>query len=96
MRTIGPPDLQVRTMAMPHLMFYAPHLTNAHIGAKPDLTDHASLMWPFIDTQGIPEQSYMIQMVGETEKAQILREQAPLLRSLCEYRRILCLTTHSH
>jgi hypothetical protein len=35
MRTIGPPDLKVHTMAMPHLMFYAPSVTNADIGAAP-------------------------------------------------------------
>jgi len=96
MRTIGPPDLEVRTMAMPHLMFYAPHLTNEHIGAKPDLADHASLMWPFIDKQGIGEQTYIIQMVGEAEKAQILRDQAPLLEALCKYRKLLCLSQHKH
>ena len=25
MRTVGPPDMQVHTMPMPHLMFYAPN-----------------------------------------------------------------------
>src|SRR5690606_15584649 len=46
MRAVGPPDLQVHTMTMPHLMFYAPGVTDADIGAKPDLADKASLAWP--------------------------------------------------
>ena len=34
MRTLGPPDLKVHTMPMPHLMFYAPHVTNEDLGAE--------------------------------------------------------------
>jgi len=63
MRTNSPPDMKVHTMSMPHLMFYAPGLTNEDIGAKPKLADLASLRWPFIDRQGNAEQSYMIQLV---------------------------------
>lgn len=95
MRTIGPPDLQVHTMAMPHLMFYAPFVTNGDIGAKPDLRNQASLMNPFIDKQGIAEQSYMIQMIGATEKTAILTSQRSLLDALCTHRAVLCLD-HLH
>ena len=91
MRTIGPPDLKVHTMAMPHLMFYAPHVTNDDIGATPDLEDRASLMYPFIDRQGNGEQSYMIQMVGQAEAARILAEEQALIQDLCAYRNVLCL-----
>jgi hypothetical protein len=94
MRTVGPPDMKVHTLAMPHLMFYAPFATNADIAAKPDLTDHASLMWPFADRQGIAEHTYFIVMVGAAEKARILREEKPLLDALCAYREILCLENH--
>ena len=90
-RTVGPPDLEVVTISLPHLMFYAPGVTNEDIGAVPDLKNPATLMYPFIDRQGIPEQSYMIQMVGEAEKAMILADEAPLLRDLCAYRDVLCL-----
>ena len=62
MRTVGPPDMKVHTMPMPHLMFYAPHIANDDIGAAPDLSAHASLLYPFVDKQGIAEQSYMIQL----------------------------------
>lgn len=96
MRTIGPPDLKVRTMAMPHLMFYAPNLSNADIGAAPDLADHASLLYPFVDKQGIAEHSYMIQLVGETEKAKILTDEKTLIDDLCAYRDVLCLAHAGH
>lgn len=91
MRTIGPPDLSVRTMAMPHLMFYAPGVTNADIGARPDLADHATLMNPFIDRQGIAEQSYIIQMLGHAEAAAVGLAEKDLLDALCTYRDVLCL-----
>ena len=94
MRTAGPPDMKVHTLAMPHLMFYAPFASNADIAAKPDFTDHASLSWPFADRQGNAEHTYFIVMVGAAEKAQILREEKPLLDALCAYREILCLEKH--
>jgi hypothetical protein len=94
MRTVGPPDMQVHTMAMPHLMFYAPHARNEDIGAKPDLTDPTSLRYPFVDRQGNGEQSYFIQMMGETEKAGILAAEKELVAALCDYREVLCLDAH--
>jgi hypothetical protein len=91
MRTVGPPDMKVHTMPMPHLMFYAPNITNADIGAAPDLSVHSSLLYPFIDRQGNAEQSYMIQLIGEAEKARILADERDLLAALCAYRASLCL-----
>jgi len=96
MRTGGPPDMQVHTMAMPHLMFYAPHVTNADIAAHPDLHDHSSLLYPFIDRQGNDEQSYMIQLLGATEKAGVLATEKPLIDALCAYRSVLCLAENAH
>jgi hypothetical protein len=95
-RTNGLPDMKVHTMAMPHLMTYAPFTTNADIGAVPDLADPATLQHPFIDRQGIDEQSYVIQMVGETEKARIMREEKALVDALCAYRSVLCLAPGKH
>ncbi|TNJ34336.1 hypothetical protein [Arenimonas terrae] len=95
MRTAGPPDMAVHTMAMPHLMFYAPHARNEDIGAAPDLTDPETLRYPFVDRQGIGEQSYFIQMMGESEKAGILAAEAGLVKDLCEYRKVLCLGAHT-
>jgi len=96
MRTVGPPVMKVHSMAMPHLMFYAPFITNEDIGAAPDLSVHASLLYPFIDRQGNAEQSYMIQLIGEAEKAKILAEQTELLDELCVYRDVLCLAHQDH
>lgn len=96
MRTVGPPDMKVHTMPMPHLMFYAPNVKNEDIGALPDLAVHASLLYPFIDRQGIAEQSYMIQLIGEAEKAKILADEKPLLDELCAYRDVLCLPDMEH
>lgn len=95
-RAPGPPDMKVHTMTMPHLMFYAPGVTNEDIGARPNLADHTSLQWPFIDKQGNAEHSYMIQMVGETEKAKILVDEKPLLDELCAWRDVLCLASTHH
>ena len=95
-RAPGPPDMKVHTMAMPHLMFYASGLANEDIGAHPDFTDHASLQWPFVDRQGNAEHSYMIQMVGETEKAKLLADEKPLLDELCAWREVLCLPSTHH
>jgi hypothetical protein len=91
-RTVAPPDLKVRTVSLPHVMFYAPNITNEDIGAVPNLSDHSSLAHPFIDRQGIAEQSYMIQLVGEAEKARILADEKPLIDALCAHREVLCLT----
>jgi len=91
MRALGPPDMKMHTMSMPHLMFYAPNITNEDIGAVPDLSVHASLLYPFIDRQGIDEQSYMIQLIGAAETAKIVAEEKPLLSDLCAYRDMLCL-----
>src|SRR6267142_3295720 len=91
MRALGPPDMKLHTMAMPHVMFYAPNITNEDIGATPNLSVHSSLLYPFIDKQGIAEQSYMIQLIGDTEKARIMADEKTLLDALCAYRDILCL-----
>ncbi|MGH8195896.1 MAG: hypothetical protein ACREQ8_16090 [Woeseiaceae bacterium] len=96
MRTVGPPDMEVHTMAMPHLMFYAPYITNEDIGAVPDLSVHSSLLYPFIDKQGNAEQSYVIQLIGEAEKARILADEKALLDELCAWRYVLCLADENH
>lgn len=93
MRTVGPPDMKVHTMAMPHLMYYAPGVSNEDIGAVPDLRDSSSLLYPFLDqhTESNGVESYMIQLIGETEKANILAAEKALVDELCAYRDVLCL-----
>jgi hypothetical protein len=77
---------------LPHVMFYAPNITNEDIGAVPNLSLHSSLLYPFIDKQGIAEQSYIIQLIGEAEKAKIMADEKNLLTALCTYRASLCLS----
>ena len=95
-RALGPPDMKMHTMSMPHLMFYAPHITNEDIGARPDLSVHSSLLYPFIDKQGVAEQSYMIHLVGAAENAKILADERGLVADLCAYRDVLCLPHPRH
>ena len=96
MRALGPPDMKMHTMAMPHLMFYAPNVTNEDIGAVPNFSVPSTLRYPFIDKQGNAEQSYMIQLIGEAEKARILAEEKALIDELCTYRDVLCLAHKEH
>jgi hypothetical protein len=96
MRALGPPDMKMNTMPMPLLMFYAPNVTIEDIGAVPDLSVHSSLLYPFIDKQGNAEQSYMIQLIGEAEKAKIMADEKNLLDDLCAYRDVLCLPNIKH
>ncbi len=87
MRTWMLPDGNVHTMPMLHLMFYAPKIENEDIGAVPT----ASLLYPFAFKEGIAEQSYIIQLIGEAEKAKIMADEKNLLTALCSYRATLCL-----
>jgi hypothetical protein len=98
MRAVGPPDMKVHTAAMPHLMFYAPFVTNEDISAAPDFNDRSSLAYPFLDkhTEGGAEHSYIIQLLGEVETAKILRDERQLIDHLCAYRDVLCLARAEH
>jgi hypothetical protein len=48
-------------------------------------------MYPFIDRQGIDQQSVMIQMLGRAETATVLTREKTLVDDLCAYRSVLCL-----
>jgi hypothetical protein len=90
-RTWMLPDGEVHTGPMPHLMFYAPNLTNEEIGAVPK----SDITYPFIFKEGIAEQSYIIQMMGVAEIIKIVADEKTLLAELCTYRDVLCLPKHS-
>jgi hypothetical protein len=96
MRALGPPDLKLHTMSMPHLMFYAPSITNEDIGAVPNLAARETLRYPFVDHQGNAEQTYIIQTIGDAEKAKILADEKTLVDDLCAYRDVLCLMDDRH
>lgn len=79
-------DHTVMSMPMPHVMYYAPGLTNALIGSMPT---SMSYPFPIIFEQG--PHGYMIQLIGSAERAKIVESEAALLKDLCAYRTELCL-----
>jgi hypothetical protein len=81
------PDSTVHTMSGPHVMFYAPNVTSKDIGAMPDSLPR----YPFALQEGIPEQSYLVQMLGEMERSRVLTDEKELLDAVCSYRAVLCL-----
>jgi len=86
MRTYPAPDsTEVMTMAMPHFMFYAPNVKDADIGGKPGGA------YPFMVPQGPGAHDVIVLVMGETEKAKVIRESKDLLQELCAYRKELCL-----
>lgn len=85
-RTWMVPDWNVHTMPMPHLMFYAPNLTNEDIGAVAALNP----LHVFTFKEGLAAQTYMIVVVGEAETAKIMAEEKALLEALCAHRDVLC------
>ena len=87
MRTWMMPDGKVHTMPMVHLMFYAPHLTDADIAGVPALDP----LRAFVFEEGIAQQRYMIVFAGESERARIISDEKGLLGDLCAYRAVLCL-----
>ena len=82
------PDGSVRTMSVPHVMFYAPGVTDKDIGALPNV----SRGYPFIVREGLAAQSFMLQPLGKAEAAAIVAADRALLRDLCTYRDVLCLS----
>jgi hypothetical protein len=95
-----PGTKEVKTMIMPHYMFYAPNLTNADIGGKMDGTQQ-----PFIlDSDPALGKdhaifNYIIMQAGAKETEQVVKENAGLLKRLAEFRPALKVNTesgHSH
>lgn len=73
----------VRLVNMPHYMFYAPNLTSKELGGGP-----VTGPYPYLVNSG--PHAYLIVNVGETEKAQINKEERNLLQDLCAYRSYFC------
>jgi hypothetical protein len=91
MRTYATPDPHnnaIMTMVMPHVMYYAPNVTDAQIGGAPPPPVSP---YPFVLEQG--PLGYIVQLFGEHEAAQIVSREADLLRDLCAYRNYLCVRT---
>jgi hypothetical protein len=69
----------------PHLMFYAPGVTMAEIGGR----QFADPIYPWVLEQGL--HGYIIQAMGESERARINESQKDLTDSLCALNKKWCL-----
>jgi len=79
----GSSSKAVRFVNMPHYMFYAPNLTSKELGGGPVMGPY-----PYLVNPG--PHAYVIVNVGETEKAQINKEERNLLQDLCAYQSYFC------
>lgn len=86
LRTYFDPDQsdQVQTINYPHVMYYAPGVSNEDIGGgKPGGPN------PFVILRG--HHGYMIQAFGVTERAAINKEYEEMLARLCTIKDVWCL-----
>ena len=75
---------KVITANIPHVMYYAPNVSNEDIGGgKP------GGMYPFVIMPG--PHGYMIQLLGLTERAAINKEYEEMLVKLCKIKEVWCL-----
>jgi len=72
------------TINYPHVMYYAPDVSNEDIGAK-----KLGGMYPFVILHG--HHGYMIQLLGLTERAAINKEYEEMLARLCNIKDVWCL-----
>ena len=74
----------VVTANIPHVMYYAPNVSNEDIGGgKP------GGMYPFVIMPG--PHGYMIQLLGLTERAAINKEYEEMLARVCKIKEVWCL-----
>lgn len=85
--TLDPNDKNaVMTMSMPHIMYYAPNVDAAAVGAR---NCPPCVPYPFVFEPG--PHGYIIQRLGQDETEKIVQDEAALVRDLCDYRDVLCL-----
>jgi len=88
LRTYTNPDADenVVTANVPHVMYYAPDVSNEDIGgAKPQ----PGSLYPFVILHG--PHGYSIQFLGVTETAALTRDYGVMLSRLCGINRLWCL-----
>lgn len=88
LRTYTNPDENdnVITASVPHVMYYAPHVTNADVGGgKPG----PGAMYPFVILTG--PHGYSVQFLGQAETEAVRKEYKDLLDRLCEINKEWCL-----
>lgn len=79
----------VMTMSVPHVMYYAPNTTAEKIGG---ISCPPCTPYPWIFEPG--PHGYVIQRLGDAETAKIVADEADLVKELCSYKSVLCLTPH--
>ncbi|MDA8090041.1 MAG: hypothetical protein M0Z61_07450 [Nitrospiraceae bacterium] len=97
LRTYENPDKsdKVYTANLPHVMYYAPNVSNAEIGGTPPSIHIAGYRmivhgrYPFVIMPG--PLGYMIQFLGTKERASITRQYEGMLGRLCELKKVWCL-----
>lgn len=101
LRTYTNPDVNdhVITASVPHVMYYAPNVTNDEVGGgKPG----PGAKYPFVILHG--PHGYSIQFLGQAESEAVRKEYKELLERLCEINKEWCLpvgegqssSTHHH
>jgi len=86
---------KVATSINPHIMYYAPYVSNEDIGGKwPSIQFAGYRMnvggsYPFVIMPG--PHGYMIQFLGVTERAAINKEYEEMLGRLCKIKEVWCL-----
>ena len=87
LRTYSDPDAgeDVMTSNYPHVMYYAPDVSNADIGGAPT----PGGMDPFLILHG--HHGYIVQALGVTERAAVTRQYQPMLDKLCSIQTLWCL-----
>jgi hypothetical protein len=85
----------VGTSSNPHIMYYAPNVSNEDIGGKPPsiyIADYRMTVggfYPFVIMPG--PHGYIIQLLGLTERAAINKEYEEMLSRLCKIKEVWCL-----
>ena len=74
----------VSTVNYPHVMFYAPNVSDQDIGA-----DKLGGMYPFVILHG--PHGHVVQILGVTERAEITKQYSEMLARLCKIKEVWCL-----
>jgi hypothetical protein len=86
---------KVATSNNPHVMYYAPNVSNEDIGGKPPSISFAGYgmdvgsFYPFVIMPG--PHGYMIHLLDLTERAKINKEYEEMLARLCKIKEVWCL-----
>ena len=97
LRTYENPDKsnRVYTANVPHVMYYAPNVSNEDIGGTPPsihIVGYRMILhgrYPFVIMPG--PLGYFVQFLGMTERASITKEYEGMLERLCEIKKVWCL-----